>query len=235
MRRPSPALVVAVIALIAACAGSAGAARALITSKDVKDHSLRGRDIRSNTITGRNVKGLSGRDIIKDGLDGSDIDEATLDTVPNATHAGSATSAGSAAVAGALKGVGLNRLSFRAGAGTPATGIYDDGGLRIQAACGADGTLTASATPSGSDGGHVRVVITHPGSPAETTYISDDDFSGADAANLVTGGATGASGRLTFTSAGGDAITVDYLAQDRADPARGYACLLSGTAIHLTP
>ena len=74
MRRPSPALVLSIIAIVIACAGSAGAA-VLVTSKTIKDRSIRGKDVRSNTLTGRTIKGLSGRDVIRDGLDGSDIDE----------------------------------------------------------------------------------------------------------------------------------------------------------------
>jgi hypothetical protein len=228
MPRPSPALIVSVIALIAACAGSAGAA-ALITSKDVKDHSLQGKDIRSNTITGRNVKGLSGRDVIRNGLDGSDIDESTLDKVPSAARADSA------GTADAVKGMHVGNVAFRAMAGTAGTPVFDQGGLRLQAACAAGGLLTATATPSGSAGGVIRIGVVHPGTPAETTYVSDNDFTGADSANLVAGGAGNAQGHLTYTSPAGDTITVDYLTQDGVDPARGYACLLAGTAVHTTP
>jgi hypothetical protein len=58
MRRPSPALVVAVIALIVALGGSSWAApvRQLITGKDVRNSSLTGADVRNSTLTGRDVR-----------------------------------------------------------------------------------------------------------------------------------------------------------------------------------
>lgn len=230
MRRPSPALVVAVVALVVSCAGSAGAT-ILITSKDVKDGSLQGKDIRANTITGRNVKGLSGRDVLKNGLDGSDIDEATLDTVPSATNATRATTAGTADT---LRGVHFGRAYFKAGSGTTATTVYDEGGIRVQAACGVGGVLAVNAVPSGSADGLIRVTVIHPGSPAQPTYVTDNDFVGTDSANLVAGGADNASGHLVFTSPAGDTVTMDYLAQGAVDPARGFACLFTGTAIHTT-
>lgn len=234
MRRPSPALVVAVIALVVSCAGTAGA-RILITSKDVKDGSLQGKDIRANTITGRNVKGLSGRDVLKNGLDGSDIDEATLDTVPSATNATNATRATTAGTADAIKGVHFGRAYFKAQSGTGATVLFDEGGVRVQAACGTGGALAVNAVPTaGGADGLIRVTVIHPGNPAQPTYVTDNDFVSGDSANLVAGGADNASGQLVFTSPTGDTVTMDYLAQGAVDPARGFACLFTGTAIHTT-
>jgi hypothetical protein len=222
MRRPSPALVLSIIAIVIACAGSAGAA-ALITTKDIKDHTIRGKDVASNTITGRNVKGLSGRDVIKDGLDGSDIDESTLDTVPSATRATTADS---------VNGARLGKLAFRRGAGTAATTVYDEGGLKVTASCSAGGVLSAVASPSGSAGGVVRLQVTRTGG---SSFVADNDFSGTRSVDLVTGGPDNAQGRLTFTEPSGNTITLDYLTQDNADPARGYACLLAGTAVRTMP
>ena len=238
MRRPSPALVLSIIAIVIACAGSAGAA-VLVTSKSIKDRSIQGKDVRSNTLTGRTIKGLSGRDVIRDGLDGSDIDESTLDTVPNATHAGTADSADratSAQSADGVKGLAVGKLAFRAAAATAATPIYDQGGIKVTAACSAAGVLALTATPSGAANNVIRVEILHPGSPTEVTYVTDNDFTGTDAANLVTGGGPdNLSGRVTFASSAGDAVTLDYLTQDNVDPARGYVCLVAGTATHTSP
>jgi hypothetical protein len=230
MRRPSPALVLSIIAIVIACAGSAGAA-VLITSKDIKDHSIRGKDVRSNSITGRNVKGLSGRDVIRNGLDGSDIDENTLDTVPNATRA---VTAGTAASADSVKGLHVTKVAFRAPLSTAGTTIFDEGGLKVSAACSAAGVLNAAATPSGTDG-VLRLSITHPGAPPETTYVVDNAFTGTDSANLVAGGTDNLQGRLTYTSAAGDNVTIEYLTQDGVDPAGGYVCLVAGTAVHTAP
>jgi len=232
MRRPSPALVLSIIAIVIACAGSAGAA-VLVTSKTIKDRSIRGKDVRSNTLTGRTIKGLSGRDVIRDGLDGSDIDESTLDAVPNATHADAAGSADRATTAGtadSVAGVHLGRLAFRAGAGTAPTAVLDEGGVKVTAACSAAGALSLAATPSGTTG-LLRLSITHPGSPPEVTYTVDNAFTGADSASLLAGGPDTLQGRLTFTSAAGNGVTVDYLPQDGGDP----ACLVAGTVVHTAP
>ncbi len=61
LRRPSPAMMIAIIALIAACTGTAFAAtiitsssqikNGVVTSGDVKNGSLRGVDLRKSTIT----------------------------------------------------------------------------------------------------------------------------------------------------------------------------------------
>ena len=67
------ALIVSILALVGAWGGPA-LARTLIT----------GDQIARNTVTGRNVAGLSGRDVVANGLDGSDIDEQSLEQVPDA-------------------------------------------------------------------------------------------------------------------------------------------------------
>ena len=57
MRRPSPALVLALIALMVALAGTGTAARqALLTGRDVKDNSLTGADIRNNSLRGADIR-----------------------------------------------------------------------------------------------------------------------------------------------------------------------------------
>ena len=222
MRRPSPALIVAIVALVVACAGTATAAT-LITGAQIKDRSVKGRDIGANTVRGGNVAGLSGRDVIRNGLDGSDIDENTLDTVPDATHAAGADSAG------VLAKSRIGRIAFD---GAPSSGVltlYDEGGLLITAECTAQGRLAARATPAAGVRAYVRLTITHPGAPAETTLVTDNDFTGADAVNLVIDGGDNASGTLTFASSTGDIISAQYLAQE------ANACVLIGNAVRTLP
>jgi hypothetical protein len=64
LRRPSPAMSVAMLALFVAMAGSAYAAT-VITGANVKNGSLTGRDIRSSSLQGSDVKNgaLAARDI----------------------------------------------------------------------------------------------------------------------------------------------------------------------------
>jgi hypothetical protein len=222
-RRPSPALLVAILALVIACGGSATAA-SLITSKNVKDRSLLGKDMKSSTVTGRNVANLSGRDIIPNGLDGSDIDEETLDRVPNAQTAQTAHS---------LKGIKTFRISYRALADTAPSTVFEASGVRVEAGC-PGGTLEVNATSTATAGGLLRVAISHEGAPAETTVLSDNEFLAPDAVSLVTGGADNLTGTLTYMTPPGETLTVQYLTQSGIDGARGYTCVFAGTGIRTT-
>ena len=65
--------------------------------------------------------------------------------------------------------------------------------------------------------------------PAETTLVTDNDFTGADAVNLVIDGGDNASGTLTFASSTGDIISAQYLAQE------ANACVLLGNAVRTLP
>src|SRR4051794_29116851 len=244
MRRPSPALVIALLALAGAWGGPAVASSLIgtkdvrngsLTTHDVKDRTLRGKDVRSNTLTGRVISGLSGRDIRPDALDGSNIDESTLGEVPRATAAGSAanaTRADSAARADALTGARVVRIAYAQPVSADTTPVLDEGGLRIRARCGSGGALAVEAVASGSTGGVVHVTAS---AGSSTTTASDNDLRAADIVNVIPAGADGASGTLSWYSPSGDTITLDYLAQDGLGAARGYQCLFAGTAVHANP
>ncbi len=241
MRRPSPSLVIACIALAGAWGGPAVAQSLLtgasiqnnsLTTSDIRDRTLRGRDVHSNTITGRNVAGLSGRDIIKNGLDGSDIDEGTFEIVPRAARALRADAAGTA---DAVKGSRIVRLAYAQPVGPDTTVLLDEGGLRVAARCSGSGTLSAHAVPT-VDGGLVRVSTVHPAADGTiTTLQRSNDFRSGDQVNLVAGGTLNATGTLTYWSPAGDVITLDYLADDGFSVARGFQCVLAGTAVHAQP
>jgi hypothetical protein len=78
LRRPSPALVIAVIALVIALGGGAYAALR-IGSKQIVNNSVRSKDVRNRTLTGR--------DLAFDSLGGRQIDEPRLGRVPRAANA----------------------------------------------------------------------------------------------------------------------------------------------------
>ena len=71
VRRPSPALIVAIVALVAALAGTAVAlpGRNTVSSNDIKRNAVRSSDVKN------------------DSLKGKDINESTLGTVPRAVTA----------------------------------------------------------------------------------------------------------------------------------------------------
>lgn len=205
MRRPSPALVIAVLALIGAWGGPA-AARALI----------HGRDIAANTVTGRNVAGLSGRDVVFNGLDGSDIDEQSLDRVP---------AAGSAERARQGQGISFTRFAYADPTGATKT-FLAEAGLKLTGFCD-DGDLRAMAVPT-VPGGLMRLVVS---TPAGATVDSDNDFEPGERADLLPGSLNDATGMLTFHVPGGDTLTLQYLAQDGLPATTGHQCVLAGTVV----
>jgi hypothetical protein len=87
VKRPSPAMVVAVIALILALTGTAFAAlgKNTVGSRQLKSKSITTGKIANNAVNGAKVANGS--------LSGSDINIAALGTVPSATSAASAANA----------------------------------------------------------------------------------------------------------------------------------------------
>jgi hypothetical protein len=106
IRRPSPALVIAVIALFISMGGvSYGLATGSIDSREIRNNTIMSRDIRNNTINGRDIRtgAVFGSDIhrstitggdVRDGaLGGADIQESSLAQVPSAAKAGNVMAA----------------------------------------------------------------------------------------------------------------------------------------------
>jgi hypothetical protein len=75
LRRPTPALAVAVLALVLALAGTSYAA-VQITSAQIKNGTIKGKDIKDRTITGKDVKdsSLTGADVKDGSLTRADLD-----------------------------------------------------------------------------------------------------------------------------------------------------------------
>ena len=77
IRRPSPALIVAVIALFLSLGGvSYGLATGSIDSRELRDNTVRSRDLRNNDVRGGDVR--------NDSLTASDLRESTFSKVPTA-------------------------------------------------------------------------------------------------------------------------------------------------------
>jgi len=122
--------VVATLALFIALGGSAYAA-GHITSRDVKDRSLRGKDIRRNTLTGKEVK------------------ESKLGRVPRAK---SATTAGSAARATTAGTAGTANRATTAGTADGAKNANALGGLGAGSFEKSSRIQTARVTPTAAPG-----------------------------------------------------------------------------------
>jgi hypothetical protein len=86
VRRPSPALVISIVALLMSTMGTAYAALAenSVGTQQLKKNAVTTAKIRNGVVTGAKVKNQS--------LTGTDIDLATLGTVPSASHATTADS-----------------------------------------------------------------------------------------------------------------------------------------------
>jgi hypothetical protein len=85
MRRPSPAMVVALAALVLSTGGTVTAG-VLITSADIQDNTIRSADIHDETVRSRDVDNgtLNGVDVARNSLNGADVNESSLRKVPNA-------------------------------------------------------------------------------------------------------------------------------------------------------
>ena len=106
IRRPSPAMLVALLSLFVALGGTSWAALK-IGSKQIRNDSIKSVDIRNGQVTSADIKNgtIRGIDVAANALTGAKIDERTLGEVPTAAAAKSATSAASASNASALGGV----------------------------------------------------------------------------------------------------------------------------------
>jgi hypothetical protein len=177
-------------------------------------------------VTGAEVKKLSGRDVIRNGLDGSDIDENTLDVVPDAIRARSVDTARRAVTADGVAGADFDRIASRqiAGAGTQV--VYDAGGLRLQATCSAAGQLNVTASPSGAGSGLLRVSADRPGG---SLVESDSTFTGTDTVELLPPNADDVAGTLTHLSAGNEVTTLQYLAEETG------GCVFAGNVTRTSP
>jgi hypothetical protein len=106
LRRPSPAMVIALIALFVSLSGASyGVATGFIDSREIKNNEVRSLDIRNNEVRTRDLRNnevrgidirnstVQSRDIAINGVTGEDVKEDTLQKVPSALLADSATSA----------------------------------------------------------------------------------------------------------------------------------------------
>jgi hypothetical protein len=229
-RRPSPSMVVAFIALCVALAGTATAlpgrnrvkkddiARAAVRSKHIKAGAILSKHIKSRAVTRSKIaKRAVGSDQVgQDALTGQNIVESSLATVPSATNAGT------------VNGRSVEKMSFFAGAGAPATNVLSLKGLTIIAACNAGPALSVSATTAVSNS------FIHAGGPHTASgsyYNGDDSFNIGDSFNVIdnagsVSGSTNVEGTLTYARTDGEVVTATFLAQETAG-----GCVFAGTAI----
>ena len=164
VRRPSPAMVVAMIALIVSLSGTAIAARKLVAGdKLIKKHSLSGNRLRNHTVTGKQIKLNS------------------LGKVPTATNADNAKSLGGLpasffSAAGSVHRSGLVTLTPQKTGVT----VLRNGPLSITADCTSTGFTTVTVYANSTVDNWVFYAGVKPaGAPQEIDSANDSGSPGA--------------------------------------------------------
>ncbi len=228
-RRPSSAMAVAFIALLAALSGTAVAlpGTSTVDSGDIKNGAVATKDIKNNNVRGGDIRNstLTGTDVRNDSLTGADVNESTLGQVPSAANAGSANTANTASTAntansantaGSVGGVTFRSFNFTVQSATPATEIFNFGGLVLTASCTAGAILDVSATTSfaGAQLDGYSVDPDFSGTPHNLAF--EADFNPADpAVDLVPDNEDNEVGSLRYTKLDGTGLDVQWHAYDQ--------------------
>jgi hypothetical protein len=134
----------ATIAVFIALGGASYAALKLpknsVGSNQLKKHAVTTAKIKKEAVTAAAVK--------QGALTGTQINESTLGTVPDATHAAGADNAGQVA------GNDVSSIAVRQPIPTPLTAIYSEKGLQIKAECTPTGVEIKADVPAQA---HLRV------------------------------------------------------------------------------
>jgi hypothetical protein len=224
VRRPSPAMLVALLALFVSMGGvSYGVATGFIDSREIKNNTVRTKDLRNNDIRTRDIRNnevrgvdirnstVQGRDVALNTLTGSDINETRLGKVPSATAADRATSANTATSAASVDVLKtIAPVTVNEG-DAPAT-LLTHGPFTIRGACTADMAGTNAS---------VAVTSTEPGSSASEVALPGSS-AGASAGVPVEGSAP--SGRAVVGVFGLGADT-------DAGPGNAGACTFHGYVV----
>jgi hypothetical protein len=220
-------MIVAMIALFVAMGGTTYAVKRLpkrsVGAAQLKKDAVRTKNIKARNVTRSRIakKSIDSDLVGTDALVGKNILESSLGTVPKAKEAEHATTADKVA------GLAVQKLSFRAPAGTVGTNVLTLGGLALNAVCGAGPALSVTATTTVS-GANIHSGGTWSGAPP-TFYVEDDAFDIGDPPFDVlengTTGSTDLNGTLVYARPDGGVVTVSYLAEETAS-----ACVFAGTA-----
>ena len=189
IRRPSPAMAVALLALFVALGGSSYAALRIgtkqirnnsVRSVDIKNRTIRGKDIHRRTVRGGNVarRTLSGGNLVRNRVTGTEVRESSLGTVPRASNSsalqglgpGAFVPAGRFVTTGSAKKLSDGRTAtlFRSGPFTVTGTCVDGGGAGRQVRI----AVRSSEANSSLDGGQgtSRTADTFPAG-ASTAYM----------------------------------------------------------------
>jgi hypothetical protein len=223
--------VVGYVALFIALSGTVYAAEK-IDSKDIRAGAVKSKQVANDGIKSKDLRdgrAVKSRDVKDGSLGGSDIDEASLGTVPRAATADSADLAADADTVG---GVSITPFSFTRPSDLFGTEtVIERDGVKVTYNCGA-GDISLRAYPI-SDGTRVRLIriplnfdLSETDQMAKTAESSDAN----DSVQLALGGGDGdhyAAGSLSVLTPSGRVTVIDYDAR-RGNEGQGIPCRFWG-------
>jgi hypothetical protein len=215
-------MVVAFVALCVALAGTATAlpgrarvkkddiARAAVRAVHIKARAIQSKHIKSRAVTRSKIarRAVGSSEVGQDALNGDNIVESSLATVPGASK---------------VNGRSVEKMSFVAGPGTPATTVLSLNGLTLTAACGVGPALSVTARTS-VNGAYIHSGGAQGGTPVTPFYEADDVFNTTDSFDLLGTPSDAEQGTLTYARADGEVVTATFLAEETA------GCVFAGTA-----
>ena len=228
-RRPSPSMIVAFVALCVALAGTATAlpgrarvkkddiARAAVRATHIKSSAVQSKHIKSRAVTRSKIarRAVGSSEVGQDALTGGNIVESSLGTVPNASNATNA---------GKVNGRSVEKFSFVAGPGTPATTVLSLNGLTLIASCGAGPNIDVRASTA------VNAATIHSGGgwgDAAGFFNGTGSFNIGTSFDVLDEATTNAGpleGTLTYARSDGEVVTATFLAREVG------GCVFAGTA-----
>lgn len=223
IKRPSPALIVAIIALIAALTGTAWAAlgKNSVGSKQLKKNAVTSAKIKNNAITTAKVKNGA--------ITGAKVQAGSLGTVPNATNAANAVNATNAANLSGQKNIavrlntGQQQVIASIGAVSLLASCEQGGGqdkIIVYAATSQPGAILIGDDELGGPGGSGGVFLEPTTEPSKREFISNADTTGEISVSndIDEGFVLGPDGSMITLNGEGVALGLNY----------GSSCLVAG-------
>jgi hypothetical protein len=201
-KRLTYANVISTIALFLVLGGASALAatqlaKSSVGSKQLKNGAVTTAKIRDGAVTGAKIRDGS--------LSGAKLDLGSLGQVPSAATATSAAHATSADNASTVGGQAVQKISWVAPKGTPATTIFSGVGLAISGTCSAAGEIFVTATTTAPDA-EIQIFGNEGGS-----FFDSENSSFEAPASLVNGGGKKeGGGSFAYGTASGSVATMTY-------------------------
>jgi hypothetical protein len=231
--RSGPVVAVGVVVALLAASGGTAFAAAKVTSKNIKNNTIKSVDVKNGTLTGKDVKNssLTGKDVKNSSLTGSDVKNESLtgSDVKNGSLTASDVAAGTFAPASALGGTTLQVISKRIPLSTSVATIATYLDVEVRAGCTAGGDVVLSARKK-AGGASYAYGLTRVDLNADTIDAFDTGNLGTISLLPVAG--TDAQTTATFTSSSGQVVNLSLLARGSSNfnPAVD-ECVVAGTVI----